>query len=100
MIAAGELPHQAVGEIIKVVQTLAQVRIGLPQHARANVGLNALDCRFRSQPRHHRFLELVHPAAIVSEHAVGFENVAMFAAFNHIAVFKQLIKMRAQSLDR
>ena len=37
MIAAGELAHQAVGEIVEIVQALAQIRIGLPQHARAGI---------------------------------------------------------------
>ncbi len=100
MVAAGELAHQAVGEIVEVVQPLAQVRIGLPQHAGAGVGLHALDRGFRGQAGHHRFFELVHPAAVVGEHAIGFEHVAVLAAFDDVAVFEHFVEARAQRLDR
>ncbi len=88
VIAAGELAHQAVGEVVEIVQPLAQIRIGLPQHARAGVRLDALDRGFGGQPGHDRFFELVRPAAVVGEHAIGFEHVAMLAAFHDVAVFE------------
>ena len=47
VVAAHQLPHQAVGEIVEIVQPLAQIGVGLPQHARAGVGLHALDARLR-----------------------------------------------------
>ena len=43
VILADQLPHQAVAEIVEVVQPLAQIRIGRAQHAGAGVGLHALD---------------------------------------------------------
>ena len=100
MIAAGELPHQAIGKVIEIVQALAQERIGLPQHTGARVGLHALDRRLRGQSRHHRFFELVHPAAVVGEHPVGFEHLAMLAAFDHIAMFQQLVEIGLQRFNR
>ena len=83
-----QLAHQAVGEVVEIVQALAQIGIGLPQHAGAGVGLHALDRGLRGQAGHHRFFELVHPAAVVGEHAIGFEHVAVLAAFGHVAVFE------------
>ena len=100
VVAAGELAHQSVGEIVEIVQPLAQERIGLPQHAGAGIGLHALDRGLRGEAGHHRFLELVHPAAVIGEHAIGFENVAVFAAFDHIAVLEQFVEIGAQRLDR
>ena len=38
-----QLAHQPVGEIVEVVQPLAQIGIGRAQHAGAGVGLHALD---------------------------------------------------------
>ena len=100
VIAAGELAHQPVGEVVEIVQPLAQKGIGLAQHARAGVGLHALDRGLRGQAGHHRFFELVHPAAVVGEHAIGFEHVAMLAALDHVAVFEQFVEIGAQRLDR
>ena len=82
------------------MQPLAQIRIGLAQHACAGVGLDALDRGFCGEPSHHCFLELVHPAAVVGEHAISLEHIAMFAAVNDVAVLKKLVELRAQRLDR
>ena len=42
-VAADEAVQQAVGEIVEIVQALAQVRVGLAQHPGAVVGLHPLD---------------------------------------------------------
>ena len=99
VIAAGQLAHQAIGEVVEIVQALAQIRIGLPQHAGAGVGLHALDRGLRGQAGHHRFFELVHPAAVIGEHAIGFEHVAMLAALDDVAVFEHFVEIGAQRLD-
>ena len=98
VVAAGELAHQAIGEIVEIVQPLAQERIGLAQHAGAGVGLHAFDRGLRGQSGHHRFLQLVDPAAVVGEHAIGFEHVAMLAALDHVAVLEKLVEIGAQRL--
>ena len=41
--------------------------------------------------------QLVHPAAVVGEHAIGFEHIAMLAALDHVAVFEQLVEIGAQA---
>ena len=43
VVLAEQLVHQPVGEFVEVVQPLAQIRVRRPQHARARVGLHALD---------------------------------------------------------
>src|ERR1700732_2015325 len=58
VIAAGQLAHQTVGEVVEVVQAFAQEWIGLPQHPRARVGLDAFDRGLSSETGIHRFLEL------------------------------------------
>ena len=100
MVAAEQLAQQAVGEVVEIVQALAQIGIGLAQHAGAGVGLDALDRRLGGQAGRHRLFELVHPAAVMGEHAVGFEHVAMLAAFGDVAVLEHGVEVGAQRRDR
>jgi hypothetical protein len=100
VIAAGELAHQPIGEVVKVVQSLAQERIGLPQHPCAGIRLHALHCGLGGEPGHDSFFELMHPAAIVGEHPIRFQNVAVFAPFDHVAVLEHLVEAGAQAFDR
>jgi len=96
MIAAGELAHQTIGEVVKVVQSLAQKRIGLPQHPGPGIGLHALHGGLGGKPGHHRFFELVHPAAVIGEHPIRFQDIAMFAALDHVAVLEHFVEASAQ----
>ena len=91
--------HQPVGEIVEIVQAVAQIGIGGAQHARAGVGLHALDAGFGGEAGHHRFAHLVQPALVVAEHAVGFEHVAMLAAVGDVAVLEQPVEIGAQGGD-
>ena len=88
VVPADELAHQPVGEVVEIVQPLAQIGIGLAQHAGAGVGLHALDRGLRGEAGHHRFIEPVQPAAVVGEHAIGFEHVAVLAAVGDVAVLE------------
>ena len=100
VVLAEQLVHQSIGELVEVVQSIAQVGIGGAQHARARIRLYALDRRFCRQSGRHRLFQAVHPAAIVSEHAIGFENVAMLAAIGDFAALEQHVEIRSQGLDR
>ena len=100
VVLAGELAHQPVGEIVEIVQPLAQIRIGDAQHPGAGVGLHALDRGLGGQAGAHGFLEPVHPAAVVGEHAVGFEHVAVLAAIGDLAALQQHVEVGAHGLDR
>ena len=52
------------------------------------------------RPVDHRLLELVHPAAVMGEHAVGLEHVAMLAAFGDVAVLEHGVEIGPQRRDR
>ncbi len=77
--AADEFVQQPVGEIVEVVQALAQVGIRLPLHLGAGVVLHPLDRRLRRQPARHRFAKAAQPAAIVGDGAERFQDVARLA---------------------
>ena len=72
---AGEVTPQPVVDVLQVVQPFAQVRIAGLTQAGAVFGTHALDRRLGRQARSHRFFQRPVPAAIVGEHAVGFEHV-------------------------
>ena len=93
VVVADEQAHQAVGEIVEVVQAIAQIWIGRAQHARAGIGLHAFDAGLGGQAGHHRLVDLVKPAVVVGEHAIGFEHVAMLAALDHVAVFEHFVEI-------
>ena len=100
MIAPDQLAHQAIGQIVEVVQPLAQVGIGLAHHAGAIVGLDALDRGLGGQAGHDRLVHLVHPAAVVREHAIGLEHVAVLAAVGDVAALQHHVEVGAQRVQR
>ncbi len=73
--------QQAVGEIVEVVQPVAQERIDLALQTGAHVALHLLDRRLGRQAVADRLVHAPHPAAVVGEHAVGLQHVAMLAGF-------------------
>ncbi len=100
VIVTHQLAHQAMAEIVEIVQALAQIRIGGAQHARARVRLHALDRGFGGEAGGDRLAQLVLPAMVVGEHAIGFEHVAMFAALGHIAALQHAVEIGAQLYQR
>ena len=100
MFLAGELAHQPIGEIVEIVQPFAQIGIGNAQHPRAGVGLHAFDRGLGGEAGSHRFVEPVLPAAVIGEHAIGFEHVPVLAAVGDLAAFEQDVEVRAHGLDR
>ena len=100
VVLAEQLMHQPVGEFVEVMQALAQIGIGGAQHARAGIRLNALDRGFGGEPGCDRFFQPVHPAAVVGEHAIGFEHVAVLAAVGDLAPLEQHVEIRSHGLDR
>ena len=100
VVASDQLAHQPVGEIVEIVQPLAQIRIGLAHHAGAVVGLHALDRGLGGEAGRHRLVHLVHPAAVMREHAVGFEHLAVLAAVGDIAPLQHHVEIGAQRVER
>ena len=100
VILPDQLPHQAMAEILEVVQAVAQIRIGRAQHARAGVGLHALDGGLRGEAGGDRLVQLVRPAVVVGEHAVGFQHVAVLAALGDVAALQHAVEVGAQFRQR
>ena len=97
VVVAGELAHQPIGEVVEIVQPFAQIGIGLAQQF-------ARGCRTaRARPplprsgRCHRLAQLVQPAAVIGEHAVGFEHVAVLAAVGDVAALEHSVEIGAQA---
>ena len=100
VILPDQLAHQAMAEVFEVMQAVAQIRIGRAQHARAGVGLHALDGGFRGEAGADRLMQLVRPALVVGEHAVGFQHLAMLAAFGDVAALQHAVEIGAQLCQR
>ena len=97
---AGQLAQQAVGEVVEIVQALAQIGIGLALQFRARVVLHALHRRLGGEARFQRLAQPPQPAAVIGEHADGFEHVAMLAHAVAVAARDQLVDLLAHGLDR
>ena len=82
------------------MQPLAQIGIGGAHHARAGVGLHALDAGFGGQAGADRLAHALHPAAVMREHAIGFENVLVLAAVGDLAALQHHVDIRAHRGDR
>ena len=91
--------QQAVGEIVEIVQALAQIGIGLAQHAGAVVGLHALDGGLGGEARGHRLAHAPEPALVVGEHAEGFEHLPVLAVMGDVAALDQLVDGGAHLAD-
>ncbi len=100
MILPHQHAHQPVGEIIKVVQAVAQIMIGGTQHARARIRLHAFDAGLRGEAGHDGLANSMQPTLIVREHAVGFEHVTMLATIGDVAMLDQPVEIFAQGSDR
>ncbi len=80
------------------MHAFAQIGIRQADHARLGVALHLLDGGFGRQAVANCLFELPHPAAVVGKHAVGFENLAMFAFHRHIAPRERSsMEMRSES---
>jgi hypothetical protein len=92
-----QLMQQAVGEIVEIVQPLAQIRVGLAQHPRAGVVLHALDGGLRGEAGHHAS-RMRAASRDRGEHAEGL-RAPRDARRAAIAALQQLVD-EARRLDR
>ena len=67
---------------------------------RARVVLDAFDRRLGGQAAGHRFAQPAQPAAVVGDHAKGFQNVAMFARTAVVAAVDEGVDRGAHRVDR
>ena len=100
VVLSDQLPHQPMAEVFEVVQAVAQIGIGGAQHSRAGIGLHALDRGLGGEAGGDRLMQLVRPAVIIGEHAVGFQHVAVLAAFGDIAALQHAVEVGAQFRQR
>ena len=98
--APDQLMQEAVGEIVEVVQPIAQVGIALAQHAGAIVGLHALDGGLGRETGEHRLAHAAQPALVVGEHAESLEHLAVLAVMGDVAVLDELVDGGAHGADR
>ena len=93
--APHQLPQQPVGEVVEIAHPLAQIGVGHVQHAGAHVALHLLDRRFGRQAVADRLFQPAHPAAVVGEHAIGFEHGAMLALEGDVAARQHVVDRQA-----
>lgn len=96
----GELVQQPIGDVVEIMQPVAQIGVGLALHARAGVVLDALDGGLRGQAGHHRLAKAAHPAAVVCDHADGLEHFAMLAGAHAVAMGDEFVDRGAHGVDR
>ena len=68
------------GQIVEIAQPLADIGIGDMGHAGLIVELDALDRGLGGQAGLDHRLDALKPAAVMSEHPVGLEDIAVLAA--------------------
>ena len=98
--APHQLPQQPVGEVVEIAHPLAQIRVGHVQHAGAHVALHLLDRGFGREAVADGLFQPSHPAAIVGEHAVGFEHGTMLALEGDVASRQHVVDRQAQRAQR
>lgn len=69
-------------------------------HARARVALHLFHGSFCRKAVMNRFFQTTHPAAIMREHAIGFQHLAMLALHRHIAARQHVIDGNTQGAER
>ncbi len=74
-VVARQIAQQPVGQVLEVVQPLAQIGVARLAQAGAVLGAHPLDRRLGGQAGAHRLLQRPVPAAVVGEHAVGLEHL-------------------------
>ncbi len=79
-LGAGEMLKQPVGEVLEVVDPLAQVRIGDLAHPRVNFVAHLLHGGLGGQAGVDGLADPAQPADVLGDHPVGLENVAVLAA--------------------
>ena len=99
MILAHEDAKQPVGKVVEVVQAVAQERVGLALQTGAHVTLHLLDRSLGRQTVADRFLHAPHPAAVIGEHTVGLEHVAMLAGLGDVVARQHVVDEQAQAGD-
>ncbi len=98
-LVAGEEAEQPVGEVVEVVQPLAEIGVGGARHAGTGGGLLLFHRDLGGEPAVDAGFHAPDPALVVGEHAVGVQDVAVFAAGVEVVGGQHLVDLGAQRLD-
>jgi hypothetical protein len=98
IVRADQVAQQPVRQVVKVVQTLANIGVGDPLHPGARVRLDLLDRHLGRQSGFDRLVQPAPPALVIGEHAVGLEDLAMLAAGAQAVALDQPVDIAAQRL--
>ena len=97
---AVEMPQQAIGQVLKVVQALAEGQIGGLHQPGPVLIADPFNRRFRRQAKPHSLTQTLQPAAIMGEHAIGLQNIARRSTERHPPAFKHVVNRGAQTINR
>ena len=97
--AAGQQAQQAIGQIVDIMQPVAQARIGQAQHARAGIVAHALHGGLGGQAGEQRFVEAPPPAVVVGKHAERLQHLAVLAGARHVAALHHAVDGAGEILD-
>ena len=84
--------QQPVGEVLQVVEPVAQIGVARLGETGAVLAAHALHRRLGGQARAHRVLQPPVPAAVVGEHAVGLEHLVRRPA-QAVLAFQHLVDL-------
>ena len=76
------------------------MRVGHAQHASARVVAHALHRGLGGEARKQRLIQTPAPAMIVSEHAEGFQHLAMLSRPRQVAALQHVVDRAGQIFDR
>ena len=99
-LGSGQMLEQAIGEVLEVVQPLAQIGVPLIPEPGAGVVVDLFHRRFGCQAAVDRFADSGEPSRIFGEHAVGFQNVPVFAAVRHVGCLEHGVDGAVHFVDR
>ena len=92
---AGNDTQQAVGKVLEVVHPFLQKRVGDLAHAGAGALLDPLDRGFGGEAAVDRRIDPPRPALVVSEHAIGLEDLLMLARQPEFGVASHVVDLLA-----
>ncbi|MND40227.1 hypothetical protein D3C80_309610 [compost metagenome] len=97
---AGELTQQPVGQIVKIMHPLAQIRIRHAHHPRLGVALHLLDGGFGRQTVMDRLFHAANPALVMGKHPVGFQHLAVLAFLRHVTPRQHVVDRDPERTER
>ena len=99
LLAGDQMLQQAIGNVLKVVQALAQIRIADLGHADPGVLMHLLHRRLGRQTRLDGLGDARRPSGVLGKHPVGFQHIPVLADKSQVVGFKHLVEGIAHPAD-